>query len=187
MASAGHIGRAAVHFEEALRIKPDDVSIQHQREKTQAMLMAVNDDIETVNALIAANPSVPDLHLKLGDLLKKKGDMQGAVVSYRTALVHDGAFVPAIKKLGFTYATEGEFERAILAFKEIARLEPGKDEACYWLAGLYAVQKQTDEAIEWLERAVDRGYSDWDRMKNDPKFRNIRDTSYFKKMAKQSS
>ena len=187
MASAGHIDRAAVHFEEALRIKPDDVNIQHQREKTRAMLMVVNDEIETVNALIAVNPSVPDLHLKLGDLLKKKGDMQGAVASYRTALVHDGAFVPALNKLGVLYATEGKFERAILAFKEIARLEPDKNEACYWLAGLFAVQKQTDEAIEWLEKAVDRGYSDWDRVKNDPKFRNIRGTSYYKKMTRQSS
>ena len=187
MASAGQIDRAADHFEEALRIKPDDINIQRQREKTRVMLMAVNDEIKTVNALITSNPSVPELHLKLGDLLKKKGDMQGAVVSYRTALVQDEAFVPAIKKLGVLYATEGEFERAILAFKEIARLEPEKDEACYWLAGLFAVQKQTDEAIEWLEKAVDRGYRDWDRVKNDPRFRNIRGTSYYKKMTKQSS
>jgi len=187
MASAGHFDRAAVHFEEALRIKPDDVNIQHQREKTRAMLMAVNDDIETLNALIAADPSVPELHLKLGDLFKKKGDVQGAVVSYRTALIHNGTFVPAFKKLGVIYATKGEFEQAILAFKEIARLEPEKDEACYWLAGLFAVQEQTDEAIEWLEKAVDRGYCDWDRVKNDPKFRNIRGTSYYKKMIKKSS
>jgi len=187
MASAGKIDRAAVHFEEALRIKPDDIKLLHQREKTRALLMAVNDEIKTVNTLIASNPSAPELHLKLGDLLKKKGDMQGAVVSYRTALVYDGAFVPAIKKLGFIYASEGEFERAILAFKEIARLEPEKDEACYWLAGLYAVQKQTIQAIEWLEKAVDRGYSDWERVKNDPKFRNLRGTPYYKKMTKQSS
>ncbi len=187
LASAGNLEMAALHFDEALRIKPDDAGVQHQRDKTRADLIRINADIDTVNAMIAANPERPALHLNMGDLCKKKGDLQGAMASYRQALIHNGAFVPAFEKLGALYARTGEFDQAIDVFKKIAGLEPESAEACYWLAGLLAVQVQIDEAIEWLKIAVDRGYDDWDRLNQDPKFRNIRGTPYYKTLMMQSS
>jgi tetratricopeptide (TPR) repeat protein len=187
LAYTGDIETAAIHFEEALRIKPDDVQIKHHKEKTQVKLDAINADIETLKALATSHPVPPDVHINLGDLFKKKGDIKSATAHYSKALVHNRRFVPALKKLGIIYATEGQFDEAIHVFKEIAKLEPKNSEACYWLAGLFAVQKQTDNSVNWLEIAVNRGFSDWDRVKNDPKFRSIRGTSYYKKMIKQLS
>jgi tetratricopeptide (TPR) repeat protein len=183
----GDIEAAVIHFEEALRIKPDDGQIKQQREKTRAELNVINAEIETLKASAASHSASPDVHINLGDLFKKKGDLKSATAQYRKALVHNRRFVPALEKLGIIYATGGQFDKAIHVFREIAKLEPKNSEAAYWLAGLYAVQKQTDKSVNWLKIAGDRGFSDWDRVKKDPKFRSIRDTSYFKNMIKQLS
>lgn len=187
LAYTGDIEAAVIHFEEALRIKPDDGQIKQQREKTRAELNVINAEIETLKASAASHSASPDVHINLGDLFKKKGDLKSATAQYRKALVHNRRFVPALKKLGIIYATGGQFDKAIHVFREIAKLEPKNSEAAYWLAGLYAVQKQTDKSVNWLKIAGDRGFSDWDRVKKDPKFRSIRDTSYYKNMIKQLS
>ena len=186
MVYIGEIENAVLHFEDALRIKPDDVQIKLQLEKTREKLNVINAEIEALNTSIASNKARPDLHTKLGDLFKKKGNSQKATECYRKALTYNNGYVPALKKLGSIYASEGKFNQAIPIFKKIASLESKNAEACYWLAGLFAVQRQTDNSVEWLAMAVDRGYSEWEQMKNDPKLRSIRGTDYFKELIKRT-
>ena len=187
LASVGQIESAVDHFQKALGIKPDDLRAQQQLVKARAVLNTINKEIDSMNALITNDSSSPVLQVALGDLYKKKGDYQTAVVIYNKALELDRRFVSALHKLGIVYAIKGEFDRSINAFKKVTELDPESAEACYWLAGIFAVKKQTATAIMWLEEAISRGYSDWNRIQNDPKLNNLRDTLQYKRLIKLSS
>ena len=49
---------------------------------------------------------------------------------------------------------EGEVDRAVEAFREAARLDPGSGEICAELASLYAREDQAEKAVEWGEAAL---------------------------------
>jgi tetratricopeptide (TPR) repeat protein len=101
---------------------------------------------------------------------------------FQKALSYDGQYIAAIKEMGAIYAVNGDLDKAASSFKKIVGLRPENAEACYWLAGIFAVQHKTDEAVGWLENAVNRGYQDWGRLKTDRKLKNIRHTTYYKKL-----
>jgi hypothetical protein len=41
---------------------------------------------------------------------------------------------------------------------------------------VYALQRQIEESIEWLHKAVERGYDNWEMIKTDQDLENIRRT-----------
>ena len=180
--SIGQIEKAVAHLTKAVQIKPDDLRLKQQLDQTQAVLKTINEEIEKKNDLIADNPYTPMLRVELGDLYKKKGDSQSAVIAYQKALDLDRSFIPAWHKLGIVYAIKGEFDDSVHAFEQVTRLSPDSSEACYWLAQIFAVEKRIDGALSWLEKAINRGFSDWNRIHSDPKLNNIRQTTKYKKL-----
>ena len=104
------------------------------------------------------------------------------MVAYQKALNLDRGFIPAWHKLGIVYAIKGEFAESVYAFEQVTKLSPDSAEACYWLAQIFSVEKRIDGALSWLEKAINRGFRDWNRIHSDPKLNNIRQTSKYKEL-----
>jgi hypothetical protein len=49
---------------------------------------------------------------------------------------------------------------------------------------MYARLKRVDESIEWLKKAIDKGYTNWENIKRDGDLDNIRDTSAYSELIK---
>jgi hypothetical protein len=47
---------------------------------------------------------------------------------------------------------------------------------------MYSRLKQVDESIEWLKKAIDKGYANWENIKKDGDLDNIRDTYAYKEL-----
>jgi hypothetical protein len=47
---------------------------------------------------------------------------------------------------------------------------------------MYARLKRVDEAIEWLQKALDKGYTNWESIKKDGDLDNIRDSSAYRNL-----
>jgi hypothetical protein len=52
------------------------------------------------------------------------------------------------------------------------------------MACIYAKQNRIEESIEWLKKAIERGYDNWDLIKTDKDLENIRGSSYYKELIK---
>ena len=59
-------------------------------------------------------------------------------------------------------------------------------DAYYFMAGSYARQNRTEEAIDWLRRAITRDFNNWDLMKADRNLENIRGTALLSGFDKES-
>ena len=61
-------------------------------------------------------------------------------------------------------------------------LRPDSAGAPYNIACIYAKQNKVEDSIDWLKKAIDSGYRNWDLIKTDKKLENIRGSSYYKKI-----
>jgi len=52
----------------------------------------------------------------------------------------------------------------------------------YNMARWHAKQNRNTEAVEWLGKAIDRGYANWQQIKSDPDLENIRETVEYNKL-----
>jgi len=64
------------------------------------------------------------------------------------------------------------------------KLQPDNAGIYYNIACVFALQNDQDKAIEWLGRALEKGYDGWDKIKTNPDLENIRNSSYYQKIIK---
>jgi protein kinase/serine/threonine-protein kinase len=92
-------------------------------------------------------------------------------------------------ELGYIYWKTGKKDEARKLFQEnLARLQKRLEEGDEGIgirtsmAAIYAVQGNKDEALTWLEKAVDAGWRDYNYASRYPLFENIRDDERFKRI-----
>ncbi len=81
----------------------------------------------------------------------------------------------AYNLLGNWYARVGEFDRAVDTEMKAIELSPGDAIVMYNVACLYGVQKKADLAVQWLKRAVEAGYRNYDWIKSDSDLDSVRE------------
>jgi tetratricopeptide (TPR) repeat protein len=140
-----------------------------------------------IQAKTKRNPEDADLYLKLGDLYKEQGELDDALKHYQKAFLLRPDSVPVIKKIAIVHAMKGEYDKAIELLNKMISLQPDDAEPYYYMAGIYSRQNNIDDSIAWLKKAIAKGYNNWDRLKIDRNFDNIRETSFFKALVTSKS
>jgi hypothetical protein len=144
----------------------------------------IDESIAEIKEKMNLDGGNPELHYNLGNLYKKKGKLDEAIGEYEKALSIQPELADAIDMLALVYMTRGEYEKAVSLFERVAELQPDNAGAYYNIACLYAIQNRVDESIDWLDKAIKRGYQNWDLIKNDKDLENIRGSSYYKEIIK---
>ncbi|MFC1815001.1 tetratricopeptide repeat protein [Thermodesulfobacteriota bacterium] len=180
LAKQGQTLAAAFHFQKALRIDPD---YKEARDNLQSILTAQKKIDQTILArlqALALNPDDPVGHYELGNLYKRKGELDKAGDYYQKALSLQSGLVPALDGLAIVKALKGEYKTARALFKKSIRLQPDRAYIYYYVAGTFARQNKIKASLAWLKQAADKGFKDWKLLADDSNFENIRSTSYFK-------
>jgi tetratricopeptide (TPR) repeat protein len=76
----------------------------------------------------------------------------------------------------------GEYERAASLLKEVTELAPRDAVTAYNLACALARAGEGKEAVEWLERAVDYGYTNRALMVSDPDLESLRESRGYRRL-----
>ena len=107
-----------------------------------------------------------------------------AIEHSNIALQIDPIYANAHFNLAFMYAMRNDYDRALPRFKEVLDHWPDKAETHYNIACMYSRSNKKEESIEWLQKAIDKGYSILESMKSDSDLENIRDTNAYKELVK---
>ena len=78
-----------------------------------------------------------------------------------------------------------KFTSAISDFIKSVELEPGNLEAYYAVASTASLAYKKKYALLWLQKALEAGFNDYQRIATDPRLDNIRNTKEFKKLLKK--
>ena len=104
---------------------------------------------------------------------------------YTKAITRDPGNPTLYFKRGRTYEELFKFANAMSDFLKVIELEPGNKEACYALAGVASLNFHKEYALHWLEKAIDAGYNDYQKIHTDPALENIRSMEKYKRLLEE--
>jgi len=87
-----------------------------------------------------------------------------------------------LQNLAIIHATKGKYDQAFELFNRMTIADPDNPMGYYYTAGIYARKGQVETSVAWLRKAVEKGFSDIELLKNDANMKNLRETAYFKEI-----
>lgn len=181
----GKFAQAVTHFEQALKIDPTYSDAQYNLAGVLEKQGKINEAIDHYLAALEKNPDNEEAHFNLANIFFKQRKLDDAVAHYKAALAIRPDFVQAINNLALLHAAQKDYAAALTLFLEALKHRPDGDaQTLYNIACMYAHLNKIDESIDWLTKAVDKGYAKWDRIKTDSDLENIRKSSSYQKLVR---
>ena len=121
----------------------------------------------------------------LGVLYDKLGKYEEAMTAFQSALEIDPSDANTLQNLENAKKSKGVIEEREAQFAELrsaVEAKPDDPMAMYKLGRHLAFYDKTEEAMEWISKAVDKGYDDLDYIKIDPALTGLREDSRFKEL-----
>lgn len=117
----------------------------------------------------------------LAKLQEQRGDKNKAFILLKKTLAYNPDHLLALNRMALLDAEEGRTNAAIFRFEQILSINPKLSDIYYNIACLYGRKNQKTKALDWLEKALEKGFSETQRIKTDPDLACIRDTQLFRK------
>ncbi len=184
MQQSGDLRKAVELYKKALIINPDLQVVQKNLDRAIAAQAEKEKTISNLLKQLKENPGDHMLCLKAGNFYKEKMELGRALTYYKKALIIKPDFIEAKNGRAIVYAMQGEYEKALVLLKEVISIQPDEPKTYFYIAGIYSRQNKKKDAIEWLDKAIKKGYSRWDNIKTDKNLDNIRETQYYQKIIK---
>ena len=178
----GKLEAAISQFREALQIDPNFKPAANSLRSALAIQRELESEVSKLSKLLQDNPESAELHFQLGNLFFRQGDRRQAIQQYKKALELDPEFLPALNNLALVTAANKEYDRALALFLDILNSRPNDAETHFNIACMYSQLNRVDESLAYLKKAIDKGYTNWQRIKRDSDLDNIRGSSAYKEL-----
>ena len=181
---------AIIQFQESLRLNPDDENAHFHLALLLCKQKKHKQALGHFEEALWINPDFVEAYVQMGTLLFQLGAFEEAFAAYKKAL-HLKPDNDAAKKqfnvatkTAFDYAkqlaVQKKFDIAISIYQLVLKYRTDYSVSInYNIACLYAQKKQVKDSLEYLEKAVQMGYKDWDFFKKDTDFDAIRHQELF--------
>jgi Flp pilus assembly protein TadD len=154
LGEAGRIAEAIEHFQQAIRLKPDDAGSYNNLGLALASSGRQPEAIEQYQHAIRLKPGYATAHNNLGNSLLNCGRVPEAIDHYQEAVRLKPDDAAAYNNLGLAMIKSGRLSEAIEQYHMLLRLEPGLPEAHYNVALALARTDRLLEAIAHLQQAL---------------------------------
>jgi tetratricopeptide (TPR) repeat protein len=104
---------------------------------------------------------------------------------YKKSLALDPNYFTANLNLGVAYHELKQYDSAIVYIKKAILINPKDNLAYYYLSQSYAKNNKPEDALRYLEQALQRGYTLYEYIIVDPDFDSIRKYPAYKAMMKK--
>ena len=179
----GNIEKAIKHFRAALQIRPDYESAKKNLKKANENKEKYQRAIEMLAMKLGTSLSDPDLYYRFGKLCQSQGNLNMAIRSYQQTLAIQPNHIRTLNRMAGLHAGKDDYVQAIYFYERMIGIRADLKSAYYNIACLYAKQNETELSLDWLEKALDKGYKNWEQIHNDNDLQATRKTVRFKKIA----
>lgn len=120
------------------------------------------------------NPEFVAAHNLLGNIYLNTGQLDLSRKHYLAAIQQDPDYPMAHTNLGIVYYIEGNKQNALKEFEEAHRLDPRGPFYNYNLACYYGGENQVETAFQYLEAALQNGWTNYAYLMDDSALENLR-------------
>jgi tetratricopeptide (TPR) repeat protein len=150
----GEKEKAAFHYSEAIRIKPNYENAHYNLGNYLASQGMTSEAISHYSEAIRIKPNYSKAHSNLGAMLASQGKFQEAIVQYEKAIRIEPANASFYYNLGMALASMNRYDEAINRFREALLIQPNYAEVHNDLGMVLAIQGKTGEAIAHFREAL---------------------------------
>ena len=160
---------------------------------TELMMQRIERSEEIVRKIDQSGSQVRRSYNNLGVVLYEEQKYSPAVKEYRRAIAIDATSASFYSNLGAALFAKKEFEPAVVAYQRAVEIDPDVFERTsrggvqaqlpspgdrahydYTVAKLYAKMGYSDRSLEYLKKAIEEGYKDFNNVYKDTEFATLR-------------
>lgn len=129
------------------------------------------------------NPNDPEVCTNLGDVAMKVGRLEDAEAYFLKAIALSPQYHLAYRNLGELYLKKNLPDRSTKWLNDYTTLKPDDPEGYFQLA--LASKQPSEQTLRYLETAFQKGFKDYERLKNEAGLAAQRGKPEYKKLIKQ--
>jgi len=186
------------YYRAALAKEPNSASLLNRIGITQLMMQRYREAKKSFDQAIKADRKFADAYNNLGVVFYEEQKYGAAIKQYHRAIAIDGAQASFYSNLGAALFAKKDFEPAVLAYDRALQLDPEVFERTsrggvqaqlpspgdrarydYTVAKLYAKMGYADRSLEYLKKALEAGYKDFNNVYKDAEFAELRKDKRF--------
>jgi tetratricopeptide (TPR) repeat protein len=126
-----------------------------------------------------------DAWYQLGNQLQYLGRYDESVKYFMKSIELDPANYNYYVGLAYTYVRNGKYEESGQLFLKSIELAPDVSFNYYNMACFYSLQGMAQEGLGWLQKALDKGFDNFEHLETDPDMQNVRASDGFKDLVKK--
>jgi serine/threonine protein kinase/tetratricopeptide (TPR) repeat protein len=179
---SGQYEKALEQWSALLKISPTDVVFaSYNRARIYGYMQDWTKAKNEIAMGKAFEPNHPNLNTYSAVTAFNEGDLEKAIQLLEDVIAKNPELYAHRLYLAHCYVVHGEPERARrLVDDQVIETARADQDVAYRLASFYALDGQTDQAIEWLEKAVSMGNENYPWFAVDPRWDAMRDNEQYK-------
>jgi tetratricopeptide (TPR) repeat protein len=155
LADRGRFDAALAQYQEALKIKPDDVKAHNNLGLIFARRGDLEEAIDHYRQALEKQPDFAAAHNNLGLALADCGELPDAMAHYKRALAIKPDYAEAHNNLGLALADGEQFDAAIAEYRQALAIDPDVAETRYNLGLALAARGEAAAALAECQKALD--------------------------------
>lgn len=171
--------QAIVHYKRALELSGGDPQLKLSLATAYYRSGDKNAAKRIYENMIENGESSPDIVSNLSMLYLEENRVNDALNQLEKFLENHSESSLLFAPYGLALAMSGDLENGIKWTTKASEAEPGDPSHLYNLAGMYALTGNASGCFRSLNLAIDRGYSNADKLRRDPLFTEVRNSSEF--------
>ena len=179
-----NLSEAIKHYTEALRIKPDYAKAHNNLGNALADQGKLSAAIKHYKEALRINPDFTEVRGNLKKVLGFLKEIDEAIQSIQELLEVNPEDPRLHYDLGNLYYKKGEFDKTIFQYQKSLSIQPDNPSTYYNLACMYSMQNRLEKSLDFLKKAIEKGYENWEQIKTDGDLENIRGTSGYRELVK---
>jgi tetratricopeptide (TPR) repeat protein len=181
----GKLEEAILHFRKAANIKSAYLDAQKNQKIAESIYGKIRKAVAEMQAAMDFDPQDSEIDLKMLELLEKKKKLDQAVSQFSKALSLQPGFTSLDRnRIPIVLEVKKQYEAKLAQFHEIVERRPDNAAAEFHIACIYSRRGQIDDAIKWLNQAIEKGFNRWDLIETDSDLNGVRGSKKYQVLVK---
>jgi tetratricopeptide (TPR) repeat protein len=181
----GQLEIAIVHFGNALSMDPANTEYLERFRGALQERKAILKKASELEGRLKNQPEDADGFFELAMINSMLQQPEKELMSLEASVQARPDFQKGLVQLGIAYAKRGRYGDALSVFQKLSNMEPNESQWDYKIATVQSRMGDATAACASLRRAIEKGYSDDDKIKTDLNFDPIRENDCFRSIVGQ--
>ena len=146
----------------------------------------LDEAVKQFSVVTKSNPDSTQARMMYNTTIQKILGIKSEIQKLETDTDRNSMDPGLLYKLATLNSWIGENDKSERYLLRIIEIQPNNPNGYYNLACIYSKQNRIEEAVRYLQEAVNRGFKDWKMISEDPDLFNISDNPYVKNLLTKS-